>query len=75
MIKVQRPLWLTSGEGVLGAKVFVFSSRSLRGSGFVHYCQTHTKRASNGRLASARNLTHREVETLLNVQTFIAERT
>ena len=62
--------WETSVWG----KVFLFSSRSLRGGGFVHSCECRHGMERTTCL-SARRLTRSQVEALPNFQTFIAERT
>ena len=55
-------------------KIFLFSSRSLRGGGFVHSCEWRQGMERTTCL-SARKLTRRQVEALPNFQSFIAQRT
>ena len=71
---VSAPARADEWERSVWGKIFLFSSRSLRGGGFVHSCECRhgTKRTT---CLSARRLTRSQVEALPNFQTFIAERT
>jgi len=60
-------------ERSVWGKIFLFSSRSLRGGGFVHSCECRqvTERTT---CLSARKLSRRQVEALPNFQSFIEGR-
>jgi hypothetical protein len=62
--------WKSSVSG----KVFFFSSRKLRGGGFVHSCE-YREGIERTTCLSPRKLNRSQVEALPNFQTFIAERT
>ena len=61
-------------ERSVWGKIFLFSSRSLRGGGFVHSCECR-KGEERTTCLSARKLSRRQVEALPSFQSFIAQRT
>ena len=61
--------WKSSVSG----KIFLFSSRRLRGGGFVHSCE-YREGIERTTCLSPRKLTRRQVEALPTLQAFIEER-
>jgi hypothetical protein len=68
------PVRADEWEKSIWGKIYFFSSRRLRGGGFVHSCE-YREGIERTTCLSPRKLTRSQVEGLPNFQTFIAERT
>jgi hypothetical protein len=74
MVSVRVPVRGDEWERSIWGKVFLFSSRRLRGGGFVHSCG-YREGIERTTCLSPTKLTRSQVEALPNFQAFIEERT